>query len=281
MAGPPPKTVLITGASSGIGEATARYLARRGYHVVATSRELARLDKLMELARVESLPVSSYQLDINRSDSVEQMIPRILDQVGVLDALINNAGYGLRGCLEELTIEDVKAQFETNLFAVLRMSQAVLPHMRGRRSGTIVNVGSVSGRIGIPLGGAYASSKFALDGLSRVMRMEVAQYGIWVVLIEPGLFRTNFHRNHVVGDRVLDPQSPYYDYTQRIGSKASRSQRWAGDPMKVAKIIGKALTAKHPRQRYSVGVDAKLGTLAARLLPDGILEYLIKRVVAR
>ncbi len=184
-------TVLITGSSSGIGQVTALYLARRGYHVLATSRQLARLDGLMAQARSDSLPISAYQLDVNSPPSVEEAVPQILDQVGGLDGLVNNAGYGLWGCLEDLTLEEVKSQFETNLFAVLRMSQAVLPHMRERHSGTIINVGSVSGRIGAPAGGAYAASKSALAGLSRVLRMEVAQFGIRVVLIEPGVIRTH------------------------------------------------------------------------------------------
>ena len=276
-----PKTALITGASSGIGKETALYLARRGYHVLAISRELSRLDGLIAQARTDSTSISAYQLDVNEPAAVAEVVPQILDQVGGLDALINNAGYGLWGCLEDLSVEEVKAQFESNMFAVLRMSHAVLPHMRERRSGTIVNVGSAAGQIGSPAGGAYAASKFALEGLSRVLRMEVSQFGIRVVLIEPGLFRTNFYQNQIVGERALDLRSPYYSYAQRIRRNSAYNQRWAGDPAKVAKTIGKVLVAKHPRQRYAVGADARLGTLAARLLPDRVLEYLIKRVVAR
>ena len=281
MSSPPRSTVLITGASSGIGKATALYLARRGYHVLASSRELGRLDELMAQGGAESLPISAHQLDVNDQVSVAAVVPRILDQVGALDALINNAGYGLWGCLEDLTMEEVKVQFETNLFAVLRMSQAVLPHMRERRRGTIINVGSVAGRIGSPGGGAYAASKFALEGLTKVLRMEVSQFGIWVVLIEPGLFRTNFHRDLVMGQRALDPLSPYYNYVQRRTRNSGGIQRWAGDPMKVARVIGNVLSSGHPRQRYPVGADAHLGNLAARFLPDGVLEYIIKKVVGR
>ena len=225
MSRPPTKTVLITGASSGIGKATALYLAHRRYHVLATSRELSRLDELMAHAKTDSLPISAYQLDVNEPASVEQVIPQILDHVGGLDALVNNAGYGLWGYLEDLTIEEVKAQFETNLFAVLRMSQAVLGHLRERHSGTIVNVGSVTGHVASPAGGAYAASKFALLGLSRVLRMEVAQFGIRVVLVEPGLFRTNFNQNLVFGERVLDSQSPYHTYARRIRKSSAGYQR--------------------------------------------------------
>ena len=164
MSSPPRSTVLITGASSGIGKATALYLARRGYHVLASSRELGRLDELMAQGGAESLPISAHQLDVNDQVSVAAVVPRILDQVGALDALINNAGYGLWGCLEDLTMEEVKVQFETNLFAVLRMSQAVLPHMRERRRGTIINVGSVAGRIGSPGGGAICRQQIRPGG---------------------------------------------------------------------------------------------------------------------
>ena len=275
------KTVLITGASSGIGKATALHLARPGYRVLATSWKLARLEGLVGEAKSESTSISPYELDVNQPSSVEKVVSQILREVGSLDSLINNAGYGLWGCLEELSLEEVKAQFETNLYAVLLMCQAVLPHMRERRSGTIVNVGSVAGRIGSPGGGAYAASKYALQGLTRVLGMEVAQFGVRVVLIEPGLFRTDFHPNQVLGERALDPTSPYHAYTQRIRANSAANQRWAADPTKVAKAIGRALAAKHPRLRYQVGIDARLGTLAVKLLPDSLLEYLVRRAATR
>ena len=276
-----PQTVLITGASSGIGKVTAIYLAQHGYHVVATSREVSRLDSLLVLAQRESLPISAYKLDVNSPASVGEVVPRILDELGRLDGLVNNAGYGLWGCLEDLGVEEVKTQFETNLFGVLRMTQAVLPHMRYRGSGTIINVGSVAGWIGTPAGGAYAASKFALEGLSRVWRTEVAQFGVRVVLIEPGLFRTNFRQNQAIGERALDPHSPYYSYAQRIRRNSSKNQRWAGDPVKVARLIHRILRGKRTRPSYAVGTDAKLGILARRLLPDSFLELLIKMASTR
>lgn len=276
-----PPTVLITGASSGIGKVTALHLARAGYHVAATTRKLDRLDELVDLAETESLSITPYELDINDSSLVTKVMPEILARVGKLDGLINNAGYGLWGCLEDLTAEELKAQFDTNLFAVFSLSQAVLPHMRERGHGTIINVGSVVGRLGIPAGGAYCASKFALEGLSRVMRMEVASFGVRVVLIEPGLFKTNFHNNRVMGAQVFDAGSPYYKYSQRIKKNSNGNQSWAADPMKVAKLIGKVLRAKRTRPSYAVGIDAKLGVLATRLLPDGLIEFVMKRAVGR
>ena len=275
------RTVIVTGASSGIGEVTVLHLAKLGYVVAATSRNISRLEELLAKSRADSLQISGYELDINDSSSVEATVPLMLDQMGSVDALVNNAGYGLWGCLEDLTETEVMEQFQTNVFAVLRMSQAVLPSMRERGSGTIVNVGSVSGRIGSPGGGAYSSTKFALDGLSRVLRMEVAQFGVRVALIEPGLFRTNFHRNLNMGSRVLDERSPYYNFTQKIRGRSAGEQRSAGNPMTVAKTIAKVIAARHPKPRYQVGIDARLGAMASRFVPDGLLEFFVNKVMVR
>ena len=269
------------GASSGIGRATALHLAREGYHVISTSRDVNRLDGLLERARDESLSISAYELDINRSESVDAVIPQLIDDAGRVDALVNNAGYGLWGCFEDVSIEEVKAQFETNVFGVLRLSQAFLPHMRDRTNGTIVNVGSVSGQIGSPAGGAYSASKFALRGLTTVMRMELAPFGVRVVLIEPGLFRTQFMQNRVIGRKALDPRSPYSLHTQRISRSSGSHQRWAGDPDRVARTIAKVIKSRKPRARYTVGADAFLGSLAARLLPDFLLHYIVTKATNR
>lgn len=275
------RTVIITGASAGIGRVTAVHLAQRGYRVLATSRETSRLDGLVEQARLESIPITPYELDVNDPSAVGDVIPRMLRDVGGIDALVNNAGYGLRGCLEDLTIEEIRAQFETNVYAVLNLSQAVLPQMRRRGSGTIVNVGSVAGQIASPGGGAYSASKFALRALSNVMRMEVARFGVRVVLIEPGLFRTDFLRNQVVGQRSLDPSSPYFQYTERLRRNQDGNMRWGGNPIRVARTIARVLGAGHPGPRYTVSLESLLGAMAARLVPDGVLQYLIKKVASR
>ena len=273
------QSVLITGSSEGIGRATALYLARRGHRVIATGRSLSRLSGLEEEARAASLPLQVMELDINDDGSVAKQVPSIVGEAGGLYVLVNNAGYALWGCLEELEMDEVRAQFETNLFAVLRMSQAVLPHMRQRGRGTIINVGSISGLIGSPAGGAYAATKSALRALSAVMRLEVAQFGIRVALIEPGLIRSNFHANQVVARRALADESPYRSYEERIRKSSARFRQGGGDPMKVARRVAKIISAKRPRARYSVGVDSGLGVLAARFLPDGVVEFFVKRVV--
>ena len=274
------KSVLITGASGGIGKTTALYLAQRGHPVIATGRSLARLGELEAEAEAAMLPISIFQLDVNDPRSVSQQVPAILQQVSSLDVLVNNAGYVLWGCLEDLEMEEVEAQFETNLIGVLRMCQAVLPHMRERGHGTIVNVGSIAGQIGTPANGAYAASKAALRALTAVLRMEVVRFGIRVTLIEPGIFRTNLHREQVVGSRALDDNSPYRDYGERTRARSHGFDRRAGDPVKVARTVAKIIASRHPKPRYSVGLDAGLGIMAARLLPDRVLEFFVKRVVS-
>lgn len=188
-----------------------------------------RLDHLLVQAQRESLSISSYTLDVNSPASVGEVVPRVLDELGRLDGLVNNAGYGLWGCLKDWSVVEVKTQFETNLFGVLSMTQAALPHMRDRGSGTIINVGAVAGWIGTPAGGAYAASISALEGLSRVWRTEVAQFGVQVVLIEPGLFRTAFRQNQAIGEQALDPDAPYYSFAQTIRRNSSKNQRWAAE----------------------------------------------------
>ena len=281
MSTPAAKSVIVTGASAGIGMVTAVYLAQRGYRVLATSRETSRLDGLVEQARQESIPITPYKLDVNDPASIADVVSRMLRDTGGIDALVNNAGYGLRGCLEDLSIDEVRAQFETNVYAVLGMSQAVLPQMRQRGSGTIVNVGSVAGQIASPGGGAYSATKFALRALSNVMRMEVASFGVRVVLLEPGLFRTDFLRNQVVGQRSLDPNSPYYQHTEKMRRNQGGNMRWGGNPIRVARTIARVLGARHPGARYTVGLESLLGAMAARLVPDGLLQYLVRQAIWR
>ena len=273
-------SVLITGASGGIGKATGLYLARRGHRVVATGRSITRLGEIQEDAKAEGLPLTTFELDVNDPESVSSQAQLILEEMGPVDVLVNNAGYGLVGCLEELEVDEVKDLFETNVFAILRMTQAVLPHMRDRGSGTIINVGSVTGNIGTPLGGAYAASKSALKMLSAVQRLEVERFGVRVALIEPGLYRSNFHRDQVVGRRVGEEGSHYGNYTEGIYRGTRRFHLRAKDPAAVAKTVEKIMLARHPHARYQVGIEAWLGAIGPRLLPDGVVEFFVKRVIS-
>jgi NAD(P)-dependent dehydrogenase (short-subunit alcohol dehydrogenase family) len=273
------KTVLITGASSGFGEATALYLARQGHCVVATSRSRARLDDLAGLARQEALTISTRTIDISDPASVSKNVPAILSEVGDLDVLVNNAGYSLWGCWESLTLDEVRSQFATNFFGHLTMIQAVLPHMRERRKGLIINVGSMAAHIGRPAGGAYAASKAALASLTKVMRMEVEPFGIQVVLLEPCRFRTSYNANRVIGTHASDPQSPYQPLIKRLKQKreSSKSKNHAGDPVEVARTITQIVADRQPKQRYLIGADAKRWYMAAKFLPDSVLETIVKK----
>jgi NAD(P)-dependent dehydrogenase (short-subunit alcohol dehydrogenase family) len=273
------KTVLITGASSGFGKETALCLARQGHCVVATSRSHARLDDLATLARQEGLKISMRPIDISDPDSITNIVPAILSEVGDLDVLVNNAGYSLWGCWESLTLDEVRSQFATNFFGHLAMIQAVLPHMRERRKGLIINVGSMAAHIGRPAGGAYGASKAALASLTNVMRMEVEQFGIQVVLIEPGKFNTSYNANRVIGIHASDPQSPYQPLIKRLKQKrdSSKNKNQAGDPVDVARTITQIVVARQPKQRYLIGADAHKWYMAAKFLPGSVLESLVKK----
>ena len=164
------KVALVTGSASGIGFETALELAREGYHTYATMRDVKKGDKILDIAKKENLKISVIELDVNNENTIKKAIETIINEKKRIDVLVNNAGYFLVGCLEDLTITDLKEQFETNFFGVIRTIQAVLPTMRSQKSGTIVNISSVAGRIGFPVTPGYISSKFALEGLSESMR---------------------------------------------------------------------------------------------------------------
>ncbi len=271
------QVVLLTGATRGIGRLAALHLAERGHRVVATGRDREMLASLEREAAERKLPMTVAALDVNDGAACEGVVAQAIAQHGRIDALVNNAAYSYSGPLETLALDEVRRQFETNLFSALRLSQLALPHMRKQRFGTIVNVGSVSGLIGNPNGGAYAAAKAGLRAMSQVMRIEVAPFGVRVALIEPGLFRTEFGANQVWAPAVNDGASPYYHHARRnIEARASRPYA-GGDPMQVAARIRKVIEARRPKARYCVGLDAAAGAWAVRWLPDGVLEAGVKR----
>ena len=187
MAKGPRERVLITGASSGIGLSTALYLAEKGYSVIGTSRSMKRLDTLREEAERRRVPVEAAEIDINSDEGVEEALFGIASGGRDIDVLVNNAGYNLWGPAQSLSMRELKARFETNFFAAVRLTQAVLPGMIARRHGTIVNVSSVLGRIATPFSGGYAASKFALEGFSEALRIELWPFGVRVAVVEPRL----------------------------------------------------------------------------------------------
>ena len=274
------RPVIVTGASSGIGLATAVHLARRGFRALAASRSLLRLDPLMETANLEGLLITPYELDPNDPDSVNDAVVRMEEEHGTIFGLVNNAGYGLRGCMEDLSIQELRDQFETNLFGALRMSQAVLPGMRKAGAGRIVDVGSVLGQLVAPDMGAYSASKHALKAMNAAMRMETAKFGVKVVLVEPGLFRSSFSGNQVTAAKSLDPDSPYRAYATGPQKTPRKQIRWGGNPFKVARVIHKAIASRWPAPRYAVGPDARLVVLAAKFVPDRLIEFFTVKAVS-
>jgi NAD(P)-dependent dehydrogenase (short-subunit alcohol dehydrogenase family) len=252
---------VVTGSSSGIGFETSLLLAKNGFFTYATMRNLDKSNKIIDLKQKEKLPLEVLELDVTDDKSVKEAIEKIANEQGTVNVLVNNAGYALVGPLEELSIQEFKEQFETNVFGAIRVTQAVLPIMRKQRHGTIVNISSIAGRIGFPLTSAYVSSKFALEGLSESMAYEIDQFGTKVILIEPGVIKTNFDHNLKIGKKVSttnDRNSPYADITEkRIAGFKPRFEN--GIPaIDVAKVILKAITSKNvpSESRYLVGNDA-------------------------
>ena len=257
------EVVLVTGSSSGIGFETSLLLARNGFSTYATMRNPDKSNKIIGLKQKERLPLEVLKLDVTDDKSVKEAIEKVTNEQGRIDVIINNAGYALVGPLEELSIQEFKEQFETNVFGVIRVTQSVLPIMRKQRHGTIVNISSIAGRIGFPLTPAYVSSKFALEGLSESMAYELEQFGINVILVEPGVIKTNFDNNLKIGKNIststtADRNSPYADITQkRLAGFKPRFKN--GLPaIEVAKVILNAIISRNiqSEMRYLVGNDA-------------------------
>jgi NAD(P)-dependent dehydrogenase (short-subunit alcohol dehydrogenase family) len=251
------KVAIVTGSSSGIGYATSLLLARNGFHTYATMRNIGRSADVQDIAYKERLPLEVIQLDVNDDASIRDSIEKVESENERIDVLVNNAGYGLVGAFEDLSVEEIKSQFETIFFGVIRLTQQVLPIMRKQKSGTIVNVSSGAGRIGFPGMSAYVSSKFALEGLSESMSYELEPFGIKVVIIEPGVIRTNFKKNSVMSKKSLDNSSisPYSSIIQKIDSSISSMVEHATPPEEVAKTILHATISNNPELRYLVGND--------------------------
>ena len=251
------KVAIITGSSSGIGHATALLLARNRFHTYATMRNIKKSVDIMEIANRERLPLQVIQLDVNDDTSIRNSIEKVISEKQRIDLLVNNAGYGLVGAFEDLSVEEIKSQFETNFFGVIRLTQQVLPIMRKQKSGTIVNVSSGAGRIGFPGMSAYVSSKFALEGLSESMSYELEPFGIKSVIIEPGVIRTNFKKNAVMSKKLLDDSfiSPYSSIIQKMDASITSIIEHATPPEEVAKAILHVVTSNNPELRFPIGND--------------------------
>jgi NAD(P)-dependent dehydrogenase (short-subunit alcohol dehydrogenase family) len=263
------KVALVTGSSSGIGYETSLMLARNGFITYATMRNLNKAENMKLTVAKENLPVRIKQLDVTDDVSVKNAVQTISSETGGrIDVLVNNAGYGLNGAFEDLAMEEIKAQYETNVFGLIRTTQAVLPVMRSKKSGTIVNIGSGAGLFGFPGSSAYVSTKFAVEGLSESMSYELEPFGIKVVIVEPGVIRTNFVNGVVVAKKSQDPDSPYFQMVQKMARVLEEMMKNAPSPELVAKVVLNAITDENPNLRYLAGKDVETLLDAKRNMSD-------------
>ena len=270
------KVAVVTGTSSGIGFETSLALAREGYFTYATMRDTTKSDKIKEITQKENLKINILELDVDDEKSVKSAIAQILDQKQRIDVLVNNAGWGLWGCVEDVSVDEFKEQFETNFFSIIRLIQEVAPTMRKQGSGTIVNVSSVVGRIGFPASPAYISSKFALEGLSESMRFEFAPFGVDVIIIEPGVIKTNFMKNMKMAKKS-ELDTVYKDITTKVVSGVKMMAEMGTSPKEVANTIVKAIKDKKPLPRYIVGNDALMFLEAKKSKTDIEFENYLKK----
>jgi short-subunit dehydrogenase len=311
------KVAVVTGCSTGIGLETCLLFARSGIHTYATMRDLSKADFLKKIAEKEKIPLKFIEMNVNKDDSVEKAFENIFNEGMQIDILVNNAGFGLFGALEDLLITDIKKQFETNLFGAIRTIQQVLPVMRNQRSGNIVNISSVAGYIGFPTSSAYVSTKFALEGLSESLAYEIEQFGINVILIEPGVINTNFVKNIMIPDNTqpisssllassspstsptvistisnthpdnLKYQREITQYAKVVDSFLSHyypAMRNAPDPKEVARVIMESIERSVVSNkegvnffRYPVGEDAKLYAEAKKKMSDYELHSFVAK----
>jgi len=265
-------TVLITGGTDGLGRAAAVLLAERGYRVFAAGRSAERRAQLEEYARQGGLPLETAELDVTDDASVSRALDEVRAKAGPIDVLINSAGVGYYAVVEELRMEDLRRQFETNFFGAVRMTQHVLPEMRRRRRGRVLQMSSIAGKVAPPLFGAYSASKHALEGLTDALRLEMFPFGVHVVLIEPGYIRTGFQgaATELSADYVAGAEtSPYREVYKGYQSRVKASREEAPDtPEDCARVVLRALRDTPPRPRYTVTRLARMISLGRRLLSD-------------
>jgi short-subunit dehydrogenase len=274
------KVAVVTGSSTGIGYETALTLARNGFYTYATMRNLEgdSEEKVTNISKSENLPLQVIKLDVNNDKSVIDAIDRIIQEKKRIDVTINNAGYALVGAFEETSKDDIIAQFETNFFGAIRVMQAVIPIMRKQRSGKIVNITSMGGRIAIPLDSIYHATKFALEGLSESIQYELEPFGIKVILIEPGAVGSNFWKNLKMATKIVDPNISVYRKLENNTSEALKQMVQNTIPSsQVAKVILQAVISDNPEFRYVVGEDAAMIIEARRNMTDREFQNLIKK----
>lgn len=272
---PSKKTIFITGASSGIGHATAVRLHEAGHTVFGAARRIERMADLQQRG------VKTLAVDVTDDASMRQAVDRLLDMTqGRLDVLVNNAGYGSYGALEDVPPEEARRQFDVNIFGLARMTQLVLPVLRGQGQGRIVNIASIGGKIYEPLGAWYHATKYAVEGLSDCLRLELAPFGIDVVVIEPGLIKTEWPEIAMQNLQKTSGDGPYGGMVKCVNGFFARMQTpgflQGSDPDVIALVIEKAVTAKRPRPRYAAGRLSRIALTGRRWLSDRMFDRVTK-----
>ncbi|CRK84974.1 SDR family oxidoreductase [Neobacillus massiliamazoniensis] len=273
------KIAIVTGSSSGFGLLAVIELALKGFTVMATMRDTNKAKRLLELATekgvIESIQI--HQLDVTSTESINELRKKLNDEPSV-DVLVNNAGVAVGGFSEELSLEEYRRQFDTNFFGVIAVTNTVLPFMRAKGQGRIINISSISGRIGFPGLSAYTASKHALEGYSESLRLELKPFRIDVSLIEPGSYQTNIWSS--VDPMMKNADSPYHSYMESILKEIDNGKAEHGNPKEVAKLVAKLATqSKTPNLRYPIGKGTKLNTLLKNILPWRLLEdIMIKKL---
>jgi len=268
------KSVLITGASSGMGKACAEYLSAHGYHVYGASRHG---DGSIYTNDKSDGFISTLYMDVRDERTVREAVDYIIKKENSVDIAINCAGYSLSGAVEDVSPEEAMAEFDTNFFGVLRVCRAVLPHMRAKGNGLIINIGSVAGFIAIPYQSMYSASKYALEALSQALRIETKPFGIKVALIEPGDIKTGFTSARVWAEAAKD-DTPYKERCQKAVEAMAKSEMNAPGPEIVVKAVEKIINSKNPPIRTVVGADYKLIAFLKRLVPDKLIEYVVTKM---
>jgi NAD(P)-dependent dehydrogenase (short-subunit alcohol dehydrogenase family) len=261
-----PKVALVTGGSSGIGAATARRLHRGGYLVHAGARRVERMQQLAEDG------ISVVALDVADDSSMTGVVQKILDEHGRIDVLVNNAGYGSYGSVEDVPLTEGRYQLEVNLFGLARLTQLVTPHMRAVGAGKIVNVSSIGGHLGEPLGAWYHASKFAVEGFSDSLRLELHEFGIDVIVIEPGAIRTEWGAGALESAEKYSGDTVYGPQAHAMRALYTQAERRGSPPEVVGEAIFKAITAARPKARYAVPFSARAIIAAMNLVPDRVMD---------
>ncbi|WP_054026762.1 SDR family oxidoreductase [Bacillus sp. FJAT-28004] len=269
---------IITGASSGFGLLTSIRLALEGYFVIATMRDMGKKEGVLAKAKENGVleHFEVMRLDITDTGNIADVIEQVMERWGRIDVLVNNAGYAVMGVIEEVPMPDWRAQFDTNFFGTVAVTKAVLPHMRVRKQGKIINVSSGAGIIGFSNTGPYSASKFAVEGFSEALRLELLPFSIPVVLVQPGTYDTGISAKHVYHAKL---NSPYSKMIERFNQFNKKSEKNAPNPIQVANTIVKICRARSPKLRYVCGNDAKMIFVMKKLFPWRLIEFILRKAL--